>query len=69
MIVLLLFNQQTSWTVEEIRDRTQIQENLLSPVLASLLEIQLLVSDQIQEINEKPIPLVYPMKLANQFKR
>ena len=42
MIVLLLFNQSSNWTVQQIEDRTEIQGQLLLQTIHSLLNSRLL---------------------------
>jgi hypothetical protein len=43
MVVLLLFNESVSWTVEQIQVETQMKSELLIPILDSLLKSRILV--------------------------
>ena len=72
MNVLLLFNKQTNWTVEQIQDETQIQQDILLQVLCTLLKLKLLICDQIDvndDLKESDIQSNYHMKLSDQFKK
>ena len=44
MMVLLLFNEKSNWTVEQIQDRTQIESKLLTDIL-SILSDKNIISD------------------------
>jgi hypothetical protein len=60
MNVLLLFNKQTTWMVEQIQDETQIQNEILFQVLCTLLKIKLSICDEInvnEDLNESDIQL------------
>jgi len=46
MSVLLMYNDQDSYTVEQIHEHTQIKMDLLPQVLAILLKIRILISDK-----------------------
>jgi hypothetical protein len=67
MIVLLLFNQNLIWTVEQIHDKTQIQSKLLIQILLGLLKNKLLVSSDI--IEDEHIKMNDSIRLATNFKR
>jgi cullin 1 len=69
MIVLLLFNQQTSWIVEQIQDRTQIQSEILLQVLSSLLKIKLLICEEMNTTDESDIKFNYRIKLSDNFRK
>ena len=65
-IVLFLFNEKTSWSVEEIMDRTNIQKELLSQVLIHLLKVKLLNSNEMM-VNENDIQLNHQINLTEDF--
>ncbi|CAF0830567.1 unnamed protein product [Adineta steineri] len=60
MLILLLFNQELIWTVEQIQDKTQIRSELLFEILLGLLKSKLLISDD-------PLTLNSRIKLAQNF--
>lgn len=47
MIILLLFNKSSSWTVEQIENETEITGELLIKTILSLLENRLLTCPRI----------------------
>lgn len=72
-IILVLFNEQTMWIVEQIHDQTQIPTNVLQQVLSTLLKIKLLTCEQIEQVNddlrESDIQMNFQMKLSNNFRK
>jgi len=72
MNVLLLFNKQTNWIVEQIQDETQIQNEILLQVLCTLLKTKLLICDEVNvndDLKESDIQSNYHIKLADEFKK
>ena len=72
MNVLLLFNEQKTWIVEQIQDKTQIQYDILLQVLSTLLKIKLLICENINvndDLNENDIKVNYAIKVSDNFKR
>ena len=75
MVVLLLFNKVSTWTVERIQDETQIKLELLLQVLLGLLKSKLLFSPDINEdeldedIKDTDVKTNYSIRLASDFKR
>ena len=73
MIVLLLFNQQTTWIIEQIQDTTQIQKDILVQVLCTLLKVKLLVCEELNATDEEPkesdLRYSYHIKLADNFRK
>lgn len=75
MVLLLLFNKVSTWTVERIQDETQIKLELLVQVLLGLLKSKLLFCPDIHEdeldedIKDTDIKSTYSIRLARDFKR
>lgn len=75
MVVLLLFNKVSTWTVERIQDETQIKLELLLQVLLGLLKSKLLFSPNINEddldedLKDTDIKTNYSIRLASDFRR
>lgn len=75
MVILLLFNKVSTWTVERLQDETQIKLELLFQVLLGLLKSKLLFSPDIHEdefdddIKDTDIKPNYSIRLASDFKR
>jgi len=70
MIVLLLFNKSLNWTVEQMKDKTQIKSELLIQILFSLLKNKLLICAEINEdFEENDIQMKHSVQLANNFER
>ena len=75
MTILLLFNEQTSITVEAIINSTQIESELCLQVLLSLLKSKVITCSQItaaqlnQENNENIIHQDYTIDLDQNFRR
>ncbi|CAF1181138.1 unnamed protein product [Adineta steineri] len=53
MVILLLFNQELTWTFEQIQDKTQIHPKLLLKILSGLLKSDLLISDNPLTVNSR----------------
>ncbi|CAF1215976.1 unnamed protein product [Adineta steineri] len=53
MVILLLFNQELTWTFKEIQDKTQIHPKLLLKILSGLLKSDLLISDNPLTVNSR----------------
>jgi hypothetical protein len=70
MVILLLFNKQLFWTVEQIQDRTQIKRESLSEILWGLLKNKLLICEDFNE-DSKEINIKgnSNIQLATDFKR
>ena len=70
MIVLLLFNDELSWTVEEIQDKTQIPHGLLIQVISSLLMSKILFVKEIGgNFQEHNIKMNDRIQLTKDIKR
>jgi len=71
MIVLLLFNQSSQWTVKQIFDKTQMKMNLLIQILNSLIESKLLLCIQIdhEDLQENDLHLKYTIQLATDYQK
>jgi cullin 1 len=71
MVVLLLFNQSTSWTVQRMQDNTQIKIELLLEVLCGLLKSKLLICSEINddELKESNIKMNYTIQINDAFER
>jgi hypothetical protein len=50
MMVLLLFNESTEWTVEQIQNKTGLNLELLRATFYNLIKSKILISDD-NEIN------------------
>ncbi|CAF1237055.1 unnamed protein product [Rotaria sordida] len=74
MVILLLFNKRSSWTVEQMQDETQINVNLFLQILWSLLKSKLIICSEInndelqKDLNENDIKMNYNIQIANNFK-
>ncbi|UJR07329.1 hypothetical protein I4U23_011616 [Adineta vaga] len=64
MIVLLLFNQTSILTIEQIQNQTNIRNDILQEVIASLLKHNLIICDQRNNLND----MNYSIRLINDFK-
>ncbi|CAF1263297.1 unnamed protein product [Adineta steineri] len=53
MVILLLFNEELTWTFEQIQDKTQIHPKLLLKILSGLLKSDLLISDNPLTVNSR----------------
>ncbi|CAF3884791.1 unnamed protein product, partial [Rotaria sp. Silwood1] len=76
MIILLLFNEHSSWTVERMQDETQIDIHLFLQILCNhLLKSKLITCSDIndnkleEDLNENNIKTNYNIQIANDFKR
>lgn len=75
MIILLLFNKSSSWTVERMQDETQIKIDLFLQVLCALLKSKLITCSEINEdeldedFKETDIKMSYIIQIAEDFKR
>jgi hypothetical protein len=70
MVVLLLFNKISSWTVEQIQDETQIKSDLLIQILFSLLQNKILVCTEINEDSKEiDIQMNHTIRLVNDIMR
>jgi hypothetical protein len=71
MTVLLLFNKQTTWLVEQIQDATQIKNEVLFQVLCTLVKMKLLTCTEINvdELKESDIKPNYHINLVEDFKK
>ncbi|CAF1507902.1 unnamed protein product [Rotaria sordida] len=68
MIVLLLFNEELNWTVEQIKAKTQIKTELLHQVLVSLLKSKILFSKEITEdFQDSNIKMNHKIELTEDF--
>ncbi|CAF4448925.1 unnamed protein product, partial [Rotaria sp. Silwood2] len=74
MVVLLLFNKSSSWTVERMKDETQIEDALLLQVLCGLLKSKLITCAEInvdefdKDFKETDIKMNYNINIAEDFK-
>jgi hypothetical protein len=70
MMILLLFNEQLSWTVEQIQDETQIEWELLKQILWGLLKNKLLICEDLNEDSKEiNIKRNNNIQLATDFER
>jgi DNA-binding IscR family transcriptional regulator len=70
MVVLLLFNQNLIWTIEQIHDKTQIQSELLVQILYNLVKNKILVRVETNgDCEQVAIHMTERIKLAIDFKR
>lgn len=75
MVVLLLFNKLSAWTVERMQDATQIKVELFLQVLAGLLKSKVIVCPEINEdeldedFKETDIKMTYNIQIAEDFRR
>ncbi|CAF4837528.1 unnamed protein product [Rotaria sp. Silwood1] len=74
MVVLLLFNKFSSWTIERMQDETQIKVDLFLQVLCGLLKSKLIACAEInddefdEDLKETDIKMNYNIQLADDFK-
>ncbi|CAF3741694.1 unnamed protein product [Rotaria sp. Silwood1] len=74
MVILLLFNKRSCWTVERMQDETQIDVNLFLQVLCNLLKSKLITCSEInndelqKDLNENDIKMNYNIQIVNNFK-
>jgi hypothetical protein len=75
MALLLLFNQFENMTVETMLDKTQIEGELFTQVLSSLLKSKVLICSQInaedlnKDIKKSDIQLNYTIQVDPKFTR
>jgi len=71
MLVLLLFNKLSEWTLEKIYNQTQIKIELVIDILNSLLKSKLLIYSKLidEDLKEKDLHMNYTIELANHFQR
>lgn len=74
MTILLLFNQSSTWTVEEMQNETKIELNLLLQTLCSLFKYKLLTcrnlnNDQIEDLTDIDNQMNYKFQLSENFTR
>lgn len=74
MTILLLFNQSSTWTVEEMQNETKIELNLLLQTLCSLFKHKLLTcrnlnNDQIEDLTDIDNQMNYKFQLSENFTR
>jgi len=75
MALLLLFNQFENMTVETMLDKTQIEGELFTQVLSSLLKSKILICSQInaedlnKDIKKSDIQLNYTIQVDPRFTR
>ncbi|CAF4120607.1 unnamed protein product [Rotaria sordida] len=75
IVILLLCNKRSSWTVEQMQDETQINVNLFLQILYNLLKSKLIIRSEInndelqKDLNENDIKMNYNIQIANNFKR
>ncbi|CAF3144372.1 unnamed protein product [Rotaria sp. Silwood2] len=73
MAILLLFNKFSSWTVEQMQDKTQIKIDLFLQVLYSLLKSKLITCSEInhnqldENFNESYIKMNYTIYINENF--
>jgi transcription initiation factor IIE alpha subunit len=71
MLVLLLFDKLSEWTLEKIYNQTQIKIELVIDILNSLLKSKLLIYSKLidEDLKEKDLHMNYTIELANHFQR
>jgi len=75
MALLLLFNQFENMTIEKILDKTQIEGELITQVLISLLKSKILICSQInaedldKDLKKSDIQLDYTIEVDPKFTR
>ncbi|CAF3325891.1 unnamed protein product [Rotaria sp. Silwood2] len=74
MAILLLFNKFSSWTVEQMQDKTQIKIDLFLQVLYSLLKSKLITCSEInhnqldEDFSESYIKMNYTIYINENFR-
>ncbi|CAF5016233.1 unnamed protein product [Rotaria sp. Silwood1] len=74
MVVLLLFNKLSRWTVERMQEETQIKVDLFLQVLCGLLKSKLITCAEIndnefdEDLKETDIKMNYNIQIAEDFK-
>ena len=75
MVILLLFNKFSNWTIERLQDETQIKTDLFLQIICGLLKSRLIICSEISEdqveddLKETDIKMHYMIKIAEDFKR
>jgi hypothetical protein len=67
MVILLLFNNSSEWTIERIHDETQIEVDLLFKILNVLLESKILTITGFS--SQADLDINSTIKLSNDFTR
>ena len=69
--LLLLFNERPSWTVEQMRDATQIDMDIFLQVLCRLLNSKIITCSEIdeKEVKESDIKMSYSIRITEDFRR
>ena len=63
MMVLLLFNQSSQWTVEQIQTNTELDLQLLRTIFSHLIEAKILIS------HENRMNINSTLRLTDDFRR
>ena len=74
MVILLLFNKFSRWTVERMQNETQIKNDLFLQVLCGLLKSKLIKcaeidDDNLDDLKETDIEMNYNIQIADDFER
>lgn len=68
LVVLLLFNKSSSWTIEQMEDETKMRRDLLIRTISGLLQSRLLICSRMKEdLTEVDIDLEDTIEISTDF--